>query len=153
MKNNLETKRVTLEQIRELRGNARQTGFKGEIEDRRDNRPYSIHLAIQNPKGRILAGCSFIPAKYENGPAWEVYSVTIHSSFLLDIVGIAYEWTLLDGAMDILFKENPAVRTFWTEVPVSFVWIHEKHGWKKTGEPFKNGDGSLHQKVVKSVSE
>ncbi len=142
----------TLGEIIDLREKAVLAGFsKDKVNDSRDNLPYSKHFVIQHRgDNQLLAGCSFVISKYGNGPSWQLYSVTIHSGLLLNIEGRAIEWLLLSEAMDQLIRNDPTTRTFWTDIPIGFVWMHERHGWKKVGEKFDIGDVP-YQKIVKII--
>lgn len=166
--NNLITRPATLDEMRKLRQNATLTGFpKSEVESRKDNFPLITHLVLQQPDGQLLAGCSFSYSRHENKnpkeeskyvPAWELYAVTNHSSFLIGMIDSfgtkivqAYEWDLIRAAEEILFRKDPTVRVIWYDVPVVVTMVFRNHGWKKDGEIHPDDNGKPRQKMFKEI--
>lgn len=144
---------ATLEEIRKLREIATATIFpKSEVLDRKDNRPYARHFLIEDAKThQHLAGCSFVLDQHEGRPAWQLYGVTIHSYFLIMFVGMAYEWQLIDIAMNILVREH-SVRIFSSVIQAKILGDYRHQGWEAFGDQSDGpGERGPYQKVVKCI--
>lgn len=152
------TRKATSEEITALRKNATLTGFpKNEIGSPKDSRPFARHFVKQATNGQIIAGCSFIPSKYKNDPAWELYAVTNHSSFLINMmsmfgkVEVTYEHELIKEAAEILLGIDPTVIIIWSDVPEVVAWVYKNYGWQHAGEKHPDTDGKLRPRMFKKL--
>ena len=145
--------RATPDERMQSRENAVLTGFpKNQVLDSRDRALYVKDFVIRRIANEkiILACCTFVLSKLDGRIAWELYGVTINSSWLKWITGKAYEWPLIDMAIKQLAKDFSGVTVFWSTIQVKIVDDYKKHGWETCGEELEK-DGVLYQKIFKTI--